>query len=211
MRVHLIHGIHSERGGATALLRPYFEREGFDVAVYDYGWATGIFSRFRNGSRARTIARQVGPDDILVGHSNGGTLAYMVQDMVPVAGLVLIHPALDEDLSFPRARWVDVYHGDKDHVVELSEAMGFFDLFPHLYGRLGRVGYQGKDAHVVSIDDEKLTANLARMDEGELRRLPPVTGHSEMFEPAHLGAWGAFYARRAREHTRQLRELDIVG
>lgn len=208
MRVHLIHGIHSEHGGATAMLKPFFEREGFDVAVYDYGWATGVFSRFQNGSRARTIARQVGPDDILVGHSNGGTLSWMIQDMVPVAGMVLIHPALDEDASFPRARWVDVYHDRKDDVVEFSEALGFFDIFfKHPYGRLGRVGYQGKDRHVVSIDDERLTIDMVQMDE----RLPPVTGHSEMFERTHLDAWGAYYARRARQRTHQLHVQDTEG
>ncbi len=213
MRVHLIHGIHSERGGATALLRPYFARAGFECAVYDYGWATGILSRFKNNARARTIARQVRPDDILVGHSNGGTLSWMVQDIVPVAGLVLIHPALDEDIEFPRAQWVDVYHGERDHVVEMSEALGFFDglgifgFLKHPYGRLGRVGYRGRDRHVASIDDEKLTIDLAQIGE----RLPPVTGHCEMFEPTHIDAWGEYYARRALYRTALLREQDIVG
>lgn len=197
-RVHLIHGIHSEGGGATARLAPYFEREGFDVAVYDYGWASGIFSRFANGDRAKKIARGVTPRDIVLGHSNGGTLAWMVQKRVPVFGLVLIHPALDEDKRFRGAQWVDVYHGESDHVVEASEALGFFDLFKHPYGRLGRVGYKGKDPHVVSIDDEKLTIDLAKMDEA----LPPVTGHSEMLQPGHIEAWGPFYARRAARRAR---------
>jgi hypothetical protein len=213
LRVHLIHGIHSGRGGATAALRPYFERAGFECAVYDYGWATGIFSRFKNNTRARTIARQVRPDDILLGHSNGGTLAYMVEEIVPVAGMILIHPALDEDVSFPRAQWVDVYHCEKDHVVEASEALGLFDGFgvfgflKHPYGRLGNCGYRGPDRHVASIDDERLTIDLAQIGE----RLPPVTGHGTMFEPTHIDAWGAYYARRALYRTAQLREQDIVG
>lgn len=206
-RVHLIHGIHSEHGGATAQLKPYFEREDFAVSVYDYGWATGIFSRFQNGRRARTIARQVAPEDILVGHSNGGTLAWMVQEIVPVFGLILIHPALDETKRFPRAQWVDVYHCDKDQVVEASEALGFFDLIPHDYGRLGRVGYQGKDPHVVSIDDERLTIDLVQIAEP----LPPVTGHSTMFEPTHLGAWGRFYARRARARADWADDAALLG
>lgn len=197
-RVHIIHGIHSKGGGAPAQLRPYFEAEGFDVSVYDYGWASGLLSRFSNGQRAKKIASHVAPRDILLGHSNGGTLAWLVQKRVPVFGLILIHPALDEDKRFRGARWVDVYHGERDHVVELSEWLGFFDLFKHPYGRLGRVGYQGKDPHVVSIDDERLTVNLAQMPEA----LPPVTGHSEMFAPSHLPAWGTFYARRAARMAR---------
>jgi len=198
-RVWIIHGIHSGSGGAPRNLAPYFRQAGFDPRVIDYGWATGIFSRFRNGRRAREIARQVMPDDILVGHSNGGTLCWMIQELVPVFGLILIHPALDEDKRFPRARWVDVYHGEKDHVVELSEALGFFDLISHPYGRLGRIGYRGPDRHVVSIDDEKLTIDLVKTDQA----LPPVTGHSEMFRPGHIEHWGPFYARRARERCEQ--------
>lgn len=193
-RVWLIHGIHSKNGGAPAALAPYFAAAGFEPRVIDYGWATGIFSRFPNGRRAREIAAQVGPEDLLVGHSNGGTLCWMIQERVPVAGMILIHPALDENKRFPRARWVDVYHCEKDHVVEASEALGFFDLISHPYGRLGRVGYRGPDMHVVSIDDENLTVDLVKID----LPLPPVTRHSEMFEPGHIEHWGPFYARRAR-------------
>ncbi len=198
-RAHLIHGIHSSEGGATAALAPYFEAAGFQPLVYDYGWRTGVFSRFYNGRVARTIARSVRPDDIVLGHSNGGTLCYLVQKLVPLFGMILLHPALDEDLSFKNARWVDVYHGDGDLVVEASELLGFFDLISHPYGRMGRIGYRGRDRHVVSIDDEKLTINLAKMDEA----LPPVTGHTEMLKPGHIEAWGPFYARRARERAAQ--------
>lgn len=207
-RVFLIHGIHSEHGGAPAALAPYFEAEGFEPVVIDYGWATGIFSRFHNGRRAREIARQVGPDDILLGHSNGGTLCYLIEELVPVFGMILVHAALDEDKSFPRAQWVDVYHGEGDMVVEASEAMGFFDLISHPYGRLGRVGYRGPDKHVVSIDDEKLTIDLVKMGEAG-KDLPPVTGHTEMLKPGLIGHWGPFYARRAR--VRSERDEDGAG
>jgi len=124
VKVLLIHGIHSERGGATARLRPYFEREGFEVAVVDYGYALGIFSRFENGARARAIAANVGPFDILVGHSNGGTLAWMVQKRAHASGLglILIHPALDEDVRFRNALWVDVYHGEREARLAVSLA-----------------------------------------------------------------------------------------
>lgn len=194
---HLIHGIRSENGGAPALLKDYFDDEGFRVKVYDYGYARGILSRFQNGRRAAEIARQVKPEDIVVGHSNGGTLAWMIQDIVPVCGLVLIHPALDEDKRFPRAQWVDVYHNEDDAVCEASEMLGFWDIFPHHYGRMGRIGYRGKDRHVASIDDGKLTIDLAQI---QGVRLPPVKDdkHSGMFAHTHLEPWGRFYALRAR-------------
>jgi pimeloyl-ACP methyl ester carboxylesterase len=207
---HLIHGIRSENGGAPALLKDFFDDEGFRVKVYDYGYARGYLSRFQNGRRAAEIARQVGPDDILVGHSNGGTLCWMIQDIVPVCGMVLIHPALDEDKLFPRARWVDVYHNEEDLVCEASEALGLFDwLWPHHYGRLGRIGYRGADHHVTSIDDGKLTINLAKITGA---RLPPVheDKHSGMFAPTHLEPWGRFYALRARLNCERAVERDAA-
>ena len=190
--VHLIHGIRSREGGAPALLRPYFEAHGLPVSIVDYGYARGLLSRFQNSRRAKMISKGVRPEDVIVGHSNGGTLAWMIQKLVPVAGLVLIHPALDEDVRFRRAGWVDVYHCASDHVVEMSEWFGFFDLFPHPYGRLGAVGYIGKDQHVTSIDDGRLTVDLRKMNEA----LPPVRGHSEIFAPTHIEPWGRYIAGR---------------
>lgn len=188
MRVHLIHGIHEHGdGGNTAKLKPFFEKAGFKVVVHDYGYARALFTRIANPWRVRKIAKHVKPDDILVGHSNGCTISWMLQRKRQVRGCVFINPALDEDVAFAGTAWVDVYFNRNDEIVALSESWGFWDLIKHPWGEMGKIGYVGPDRRVTNIDCQKT------------RGMPRLHGHSDFFSKRKLPKWAGYLVRRVAE------------
>lgn len=180
MRIHLIHGIHATRpGGNTSRLKPYFEAAGFAVVVHSYGWLPALLARFRNAAIAETIAGRIEDGDICVGHSNGATIIQIIQERHrTLAGAVLVNPALDRDAHLGHCGWVDVYYNGCDCVVGLARL-----LVADRWGDLGRVGYQGNDPRFRNID--------CRNTPG----MPPVCGHTALFDQARLTAWGPQIAR----------------
>lgn len=186
--VHLVHGFNVSDSGArtTDRLAPYFENVGFRVVEHDYGFQLFLGAWACNSTIAKRIRTKVSPGDVGVGHSNGCAILTRAADAgAPFAGLVLINPALDADITFaPHLKWVHVYYNRDDGAVALAE------LIPHWlnkrWGDMGARGYVGRDSRIENID--------CQHDQG--RALPVVAGHSAIFR--HMPAWGPFIAAKAR-------------
>lgn len=177
-RIVLLHGIEGERRGAgISLLKPYFEAKGFSVALPHYG-ALPLFglglSALINPRVADTLSNYVCENDILVGHSNGATISYLVSLKKRVRGCVFINPALDpEDL--PASDFTHVYFNRGDWIVRASALVPFND-----WGCMGACGYIGLPQYRVhNFDCGAPTANL-----------PRINGHSTIFRAENLSAWG---------------------
>ena len=96
----------------------------------------------------RRFVRTIKPGSILVGHSNGCTIAYGVSRLLYTHGLVLINPALNKDVEFdPFIKFIHIYYSHNDRVTWLSRLMPF-----SLWGSMGTVGYQGNDPRVKQYD-----------------------------------------------------------
>lgn len=192
MRIHLIHGIHSNGAGNTGKLAPYFRDAGFDVFARRYGYAFASpaflpgFVNWQNQRRAKRLAETIADGDAIVCHSNGAAVAYYIQaDHRELSALILINPALDRDTEFHNVRRVLCLHNEGDDVVGLSAALPF-----NHWGMMGRDGYTGSLANVVNVD-------CAAPAEG----LPALWGHSALFEPENLRAWGPALAREMQLMT----------
>ena len=184
--IHVLHGIHqAENGSNISQLVPYLQHEGLNVKYHNYGYAYAILARFQNPGRAERLKRFIHPNDICIGHSNGCTLIYMMAMMgAPIKAAILINPALDETTVFPsQVEKIDVYHNQGDKAVWFSEFFGFFDLLPHPWGKMGQVGFVGKDSRVTNIDCQQ---NLEA----------PIYGHSAIFRPDNLMVWGPSIAAK---------------
>lgn len=199
-RIHLIHGIHTdEKDDTVAKLAPYlWETTGIPVVYHRYGYALAITSRFLNPGRAKKIAKDVGPHDILVGHSNGCTLAWMIAteyykkvhgmafiNPTFTGGAVLINPALDSDKEFPEGMaFVHVYYNEDDGAVPWSKL-----LWAHPWGDMGQVGYEGSNPIVKNFDCKRVDG------------MPQVRGHSAIFEDKNLQAWGPFIGQQIQKEV----------
>lgn len=190
MRIHLIHGIHSNGVGNTGKLAPYFRAAGFDVFARRYGWAfaspailPGLVN-WQNERRAKRLAETIADGDAIVCHSNGAAVAYCIQaDHRELSALILINPALDRDTDFHNVERVLCLHNEGDDVVGLSAALPL-----NHWGMMGKTGYSGSLANVVNV-------NCAEPPDG----LPKLWGHSALFEPAeNLRAWGPALAREMK-------------
>jgi hypothetical protein len=188
--IHLIHGIHvEERGGSPRLLAPYLEAAGFNVRVRSYGTLKWWQARWTNEKLAACFADSVAPGDILMGHSNGVAVAALICDFgVPAGGVVAIQGALDADRPWaPQVPWVDVIANRDDGVLTVSTL-----LFGHMWGALGRDGYNGPD-------DPRITNIFT--DERHPEGLPEARGHLEILTPEKLEAYGPWIADRIRGHV----------
>lgn len=183
--IHFIHGIHtSDPAVSVGKLAPFFEEAGFSTKVHKYGYAWAIGTRFMNNGRAKEIGKFVQPEDIIVGHSNGGCLAWMIANQQPVKGLILINPALDDDAVFDtRLQWVDVYFNHTDGAVPWANI-----FVGHPFGDMGQEGYTGQDKKVTNIN----------CCNGHKDLLPCVDGHSAIFKEPNLTPWAGFMILRTR-------------
>ena len=162
-------------------LEKYFDD--YEVLVHNYGYALALTARFLNPNRAEKISKVVDPDDVLVGHSNGCTIASMIEKKQPVQGLILINAALDTDTEFKNSEWVDIYFNRGDEVVHWSKI-----FIAHPWGEMGKVG-DGDKPHVTNIDCG-----------------PDTWGHSALFDDKNLPFWGPFIAGRVNDHnTRRIK------
>lgn len=192
MRVHLIHGIHSNGVGNTGKLAPYFRAAGFDVFARRYGWAfaspailPGLVN-WQNERRAKRLAETIADGDAIVCHSNGAAVAYCIQaDHRELSALILINPALDRDTDFHNVERVLCLHNEGDDVVGLSAALPL-----NHWGMMGKTGYSGSLANVVNV-------NCAEPPDG----LPKLWGHSALFDKYNLPHWGPALAAELRLMT----------
>lgn len=192
MRIHTIHGIHSNGAGLTGKLAPYFRAAGFDVFVRRYGYvfATPAFIpgllNWRNERRAKKLAEVIADGDAIVCHSNGAAVAYDIQaEHRSLSALILINPALDRDTDFHNVERVLCLHNDGDDVVGLSAAIPFTH-----WGAMGKSGYAGSLANVVNVDCANPPAGL-----------PKLWGHSALFDKYALPHWGPALARELKLMT----------
>ncbi len=189
-RVVLVHGIHAREGTSNVRkLVPYFEAQGFEVLVFEYGYVGVIDARFRNPGIARRLAEVVRPDDHLVCHSNGATVAWIAMHKLGMRCLKvsLIAPALDDDKVMERATWTDVYYNRCDHVVWFARL-----LWHHAWGSMGRDGCTNADG---------IRMGMCNIDVVNHAGLPKICGHLEYFEPYILPRLGPWLVKRHLERA----------
>ena len=140
MKVYLLHGFNVKDGGKNTidhLIEP-LTNAGHEVVEIDYGRLLRVRVRLLNEPIARVIAATVTPGSILIGHSNGATLAWMAAKFgAPVSKIFLINPALDRDAELPGVPVV-CYHSPSDKVTWLAK---FIPGSP--WGSAGRNGLIG--------------------------------------------------------------------
>jgi pimeloyl-ACP methyl ester carboxylesterase len=140
--VYLIHGFNVDDGGAgtTDSIRPYLEAEGITVRELDYGHFHRGRVRLCNDSVARMIATLVKPGSTCIGHSNGGTLAYLACEYgAQFKNVVLVNPALDSKKAIAKqVEKVQVWYSPNDKWTKLAKYIPFSD-----WGAQGRTGYTG--------------------------------------------------------------------
>lgn len=181
-RVVLIHGARFNKEDKENLRRMAtgFRATGFCVALPTYGYLPalliGLF-QWLDRRIAESMAGFILPTDILLGHSNGGTLVYLISQRVKVRGAILVNAALDSD-RIPAADFIHVYHNKGDILSKLSALVPF-----HPWGDMGGVGYRGSDSRVTNIDQ-------GNPPEG----LPKLSGHSDVFKRGNIRPWSRFMA-----------------
>lgn len=182
-RVVMIHGAMFSAKARTNLRRfaPAFRSCGFCTVIPTYGYLpallVGLFP-WLDERIAETLSGFIEPSDILVGHSNGATLSYLISKRVKIRGAVLINAALESD-AVPVASFVHVYFNKGDVVTKLSSVLPF-----HIWGSMGGRGYTGpNNSSVHNIDQGHPPAGL-----------PPLNGHSDVFSVGKCRQWARFMA-----------------
>lgn len=161
-------------------LAPSFRSAGFCIVIPTYGFLPALLLGlipWLDARIAETMAAFIVPNDILVGHSNGATLAYLVSQRIKVRGTVLINPALDTD-RVPNALFTHVYFNEGDIVTRLSRWLPW-----HPWGAMGGYGYSGMDPRVMNV-------NQAQPPKG----LPKLWGHSDVFAVGKCRVWARYMA-----------------
>lgn len=163
----LAHGFNVRDGGKETLdqIKPYLERT-HNILQADYGWVGLLGVRLFGDNIARLIAGMTPANAIGIGHSSGCMELVRACEMgAPFKRLVLINPALDNDVKFADSlQRIDVLHNQYDRSVMAAKYLPF-----HPWGDMGRVGYRGNDLRVIN---------------HETFRLFGVMGHSEVFKQA---------------------------
>lgn len=179
--IHLLHGIHTAAGDPhVPALIPYLPGP---HKFPDYGWIAALETRRINPAVIGTLIPYVEPDDILVGHSNGCAIAYQVAEEVPVRGLVFINAALHRNIVLPAwVKFAHVYFNAGDDITQVAEFQADMPvpLVDPVWGKMGHAGYSGTDPRVRNFDC------------GAIKDMPVVIGHSDIFEPEKIKAWGPF-------------------
>lgn len=182
-RVVMIHGAKFTKRARNNLRRlaPAFRSCGFCIVIPTYGYLpallVGLFP-WLDERIAEALSGFIEPSDILVGHSNGGTLSYLISQRVKVRGAVLINAALESHVV-PNADFVHVYFNEGDVVAKLSAMLPF-----HIWGSMGGHGYTGlHQPHIKNIDQAHPPDDL-----------PALWGHSDIFSVGKCRKWSRFMA-----------------
>lgn len=191
-RVVIIHGIHSTSAMPWMHdLGQHFADAGFEPVVWTYGNVSAFTTRFKNPGRAIELHDMLLPGDVVVGHSNGCTLAYMAACLgAPIAGAVLLNPALARDKVMPEnIQWVNLYTNAHDVAVAVSAAWSIGNLLPFIPAHPW--GAQGRDG--LSVHD--LRYRRWRTELG----IPPIHGHSDILSADKLPYWGPHIVNQVKE------------
>lgn len=178
-RVIFIHGVNIRRNqNHLRRIAPAFRDAGFCVQLPYYGYISafflGIFNWIDNRI-ADSMTSFIQEGDILVGHSNGAALVYLISKRVKLRGAILINAALDTT-DLVDAGFVHVYYNAGDVVARISNLIPF-----SVWGAMGGVGYQGDSTNVLNIDQGNPPDNLPKLD-----------GHSDIFGAGKAGPWSRF-------------------
>lgn len=185
-RVVMLHGIKgTEPDKNIGKMAPAFRQCGFSVALPHYDsfnlWDM-LTSKFIDSKLASILSTFIQPTDILLGHSNGAALAYLISKKVHVQGCILINAALDTT-KVPDARFTHVYYNGGDMVCSLSSLLPFSP-----WGAMGNQGYTGRPRH-----------DLLNIDCGDPPYdLPPLSGHNAILEDGVTASWARYAADLAR-------------
>ena len=184
-RVVLLHGAEyrkRDRGTNMRRLAPSFRAAGFCVIIPTYGLVPALLLGLLPWLDARIAEAMSGfidSDDILVGHSNGATLAYLISKRLKVRGAVLVNAALNSN-KCPDAGFIHVYYNAGDIITKLSQWIPF-----HPWGSMGGIGYTGP-----------YSGRLRNINQGKPPEpwLPALNGHSAVFQIRNTRPWARYMA-----------------
>lgn len=190
-RVVLIHGVRVRKKNRNIhKLAAAFRAAGFCVVIPRYGYLpallVGLF-QWLDRRIADSMSAFIEDDDILLGHSNGGSLVYLISQERIIKGAILVNAALESDI-IPNAKFVHVYYNTGDIVTRLSAFLPF-----HVWGSMGSIGYTGNDPRVISMDQGNPPAGL-----------PPLKGHSDIFRLEHVRPWSRYMAELCAQEVLKL-------
>lgn len=187
--IHLIHGIHTQGPSLVERLAPFFAP--MEVKYPDYGWILGLQTKMINPVVVGTLLPYIGPEDVIVAHSNGCAIAYDLMLMgIKLKGAVFINAALEQDIKRQSGvGWIDVYFNAGDDITEAARVAQRFGLVDKVWGEMGHAGYKGTDPLIKNIDC------------GKTPGMPVVCGHSDLASVANLPSWGPFVAKEIANHT----------
>ncbi len=186
--VRFFHGVHVNRpNDSIGKLKKHFTEAGFTkVKMHSYGFMPALIAPLRNGGIVKDLVPEIALGDILVGHSNGGTIIRELAEAgVRMGGAVLINPAVDDDYQFPSSvPWVHVYFNKDDDVVSWSRLYFLY----RSWGDMGRDGYIGpNDGRYTNFDGGNPSEPW----------LPRLSGHSDIFSKEKIEKWGPYMAWNA--------------
>jgi len=132
----------------------------------------------------------IGPNDVLVCHSNGCAVAYDLMNAgVKMAGAVFINGALKQNIIRPAGvGWIDVYWNEGDDITEAAKIGAALGIDDPVWGEMGHAGYLGDDPRISNINC------------GATAGQPHLSGHSDMGTPAKFASWGPYVAGRIKSH-----------
>jgi hypothetical protein len=185
----LLHGIHTPFGDPKVKrLIPYIAP--LDDVIYpDYGYVMAVETRRINPALVGMLTPFVKSGDTIFAHSNGCAIAYEVVQALDKSitdiGLVLIDAALIRNITLPDCvKFCHVYYNAGDQITQVAALAELvpFSLVDQNWGDMGHYGYSGTDPRVAMID----CANTKGVMQDE--------GHSEIFDPPEIDAWGPYIA-----------------
>lgn len=193
MKLHLVHGIHTATGDpAVQRLLPFLT--GWDEVVYpDYGYILAVETKRINPVIVGCLKPYIGPDDVMIGHSNGCAAIYdLLQAGVKMKGVVFLNGALRQDVTLPDCvKFCHVYFNEGDDITEVAQAAARLGVSVDAnWGQMGHAGYLGTDPRVENFNCGSVATSPAN--------LPLLDGHSDLFTPGKVEAWGPFVNAAAR-------------
>lgn len=188
MNLHALHGIHTPTNDPEVeSLLPFLAPLGV-VRYPDYGYILAVETKRINPVIAGSVAPYVGEDDVMVGHSNGCAVIYdLLQMGVKMKGVVFVNGALRQDITLPPCvKFAHVYYNAGDNITEIARCAEMLAISPvdAVWGEMGHAGYIGTDPRVKNFDCSNTIG------------LPAISGHSDIFTPAHIAAWGPFIKKQ---------------
>lgn len=185
--VYFIHGVHTRRKvyNFNQAFSPFFRRRGFQTFEYYYGHIWALQARWKNPGIAEDMAKRIDDDAILVAHSNGAALVYMMAELgKKIRGAILVNGALDRDKHIAGADWEHVYYNPFDRIASLSRVFLW-----HPWGPLGQEG-----------PEEPRPLNCRAWDCSNTPGMPTVKGHVDIYaNEINRIEWGPYMVDRVLE------------